>query len=497
MKRSLQFVASFVAIIVFFLLPAVGQVFPHMTTPVFAAVDYTSNGFTEDLDAARGGQMNVGGYLYMINDRQWKNLTCEISPSYGPNGCTNSKQYFPLLLKQSALGNIAMGVDFLYQNPPADLAYWIQDTGTSLGFLPQQVHAQGVGFQGLQPLLPIWKALRNMAYLIIAVALIIVGFMVMVRKRIDPKTVVTVQNSLPRIVIALILITFSYALVGFMIDLMYVIMAFVSIMFRSAYPPNAAAALITLACPGLPTPNLSNPGLMDFIGAIFSPLWTLNPICHGAISITQGNIGQMLLNLLYGAAGAVTGNTLSTLFGAILGLCYLFAFVRLLFMLLGAYIQVLLAVLTGPLQMLLDVFPGGNGFGNWIKNLTANLIVFPITSFMLLLANAVVFHLAGPGLWTAPFLPQTVGAADLTGGLAETLIALGIILIIPNVTKGLKDQFKAQPVASFGVNVGGALNTGMQALSAWYYIKQIKDSGKGSITNAANVQPPHGLEEHE
>ena len=35
-----------------------------------------------------------------------------------------------------------------------------------------------------------------------------------VRKKIDPKTVVTAQNAIQRVIIALILITFSYAIVG-------------------------------------------------------------------------------------------------------------------------------------------------------------------------------------------------------------------------------------------------------------------------------------------
>ena len=48
--------------------------------------------------------------------------------------------------------------------------------------------------------------------------------MVMFRANISPQAVATVQDSLPRIVIALVLVTFSYAIVGLMIDLMFVIL---------------------------------------------------------------------------------------------------------------------------------------------------------------------------------------------------------------------------------------------------------------------------------
>lgn len=98
---------------------------------------------------------------------------------------------------RSAVGQIASAIGTMYVNPPADLAYWVRDTGQSLGFIPKSAYAQGTGFTGLAPLLPLWKVFRNAAYVLLALALIIIGFMIMFRRKIDPKTVVTVQNALP------------------------------------------------------------------------------------------------------------------------------------------------------------------------------------------------------------------------------------------------------------------------------------------------------------
>ena len=126
-----------------------------------------------------------------------------------------------LSYQKSAMAGLAKSTLAMYQHPPARSSEYIADVGRTLGFIPKKVEAQGIGFSGLQSMLPLWKTFRNIAYALLAVIIIVVGFMVMFRKKIDPKTVVTVQNAIPRIVIALGLVTFSYAIVGAMIDLIY------------------------------------------------------------------------------------------------------------------------------------------------------------------------------------------------------------------------------------------------------------------------------------
>ena len=95
-------------------------------------------------------------------------------------------------------------------------------------------HGSRHRFAGLAPLLPLWKVFRDVSYGILAIILIVVGHMVMFRKKIDPKTVVTVQNSIPRIVVALLLVTFSYLIVGLMIDGMYLLITLSISMISSA-----------------------------------------------------------------------------------------------------------------------------------------------------------------------------------------------------------------------------------------------------------------------
>ena len=49
----------------------------------------------------------------------------------------------------------------------------------------------------------------------------------MFRAKINPQTVVTIQSAIPKAVVALILVTFSYAIAGLMIDLMYLLIGLI------------------------------------------------------------------------------------------------------------------------------------------------------------------------------------------------------------------------------------------------------------------------------
>ena len=112
-----------------------------------------------------------------------------------------------------------------FANPPASGIAWTYSGLANAGFVPKTLAAEGIGMGSIQPFAKIWKIFRDVTYLLLVVVLIAIGFMIMFRTKINPQTVISVENSLPKIIIALILITFSFAIAGFMIDLMYMIIA--------------------------------------------------------------------------------------------------------------------------------------------------------------------------------------------------------------------------------------------------------------------------------
>ncbi len=97
--------------------------------------------------------------------------------------------------------------------PPANLAYYANRQVEKLPVVGTAMAAGGVtAYSGpmLNAVYEFWEMFRNAAYAIMAVVMIVVGMMIMTRKKLNPQAVVTVQYAIPRIAIALVLITFSY-----------------------------------------------------------------------------------------------------------------------------------------------------------------------------------------------------------------------------------------------------------------------------------------------
>lgn len=116
-------------------------------------------------------------------------------------------------------------VGSMYSQPQASGIQYIAQVKNN--FLGKQTYAQGVNIgnngQSLQPLLPAWKGFRNVVYALFSIVFVIIGIMIMLRIKISPQAVITIQASLPKIITALIMVTFSYAIAGLLIDLSYVI----------------------------------------------------------------------------------------------------------------------------------------------------------------------------------------------------------------------------------------------------------------------------------
>ncbi|MFZ2025551.1 MAG: hypothetical protein WAV51_04700 [Microgenomates group bacterium] len=427
-------------------------------SPIHAS--WVDEGYDEAMKAAENGDVNSAAYISNADNNTKLNLVRQVFGAV--EGLTVMKgdlnePYAKKMNNQSAISGLSTYIGYMYTNPPASTYAFVQDMGQTLGFIPKQAYAQGIGFSGLSPLLPIWKMFRNISYAILALVMVAIGFMVMFRKKIDPKTVVTVQNALPKVVVTLILITFSYAIVGLMIDLMYIVL-------------YAALQLIVTSAPS---------GMFDadhvsvFTSSSFGAVWKgmfggfeTFPIMINSIMPGEASwITKLTLATIF--SGGVAG-VLSILVALIMAIAFLFGVVRLFFMLLSAYIQIIVAVLIGPIQILLDAVPGGQGFSGWIKNLLSNLVVFPITSVMLTLAYFLIK--SADKTWTPPLLGS--GSSGIS-----SLIGLGFLFIIPNTVKGLQEALKAKPMVNAGLGaiagpMGSGVGQGMQLVYQGAMIKE-------------------------
>lgn len=335
----------------------------------------------------------------------------------------------------SAMGGISQGIAMVIKNQPASAGVYVADLMQRINPI-EPAYAQGIGFTSLDPILPLWKATRNMANLFMVVVFIFVGFAIMFRYRLNPQTVVNIQNALPQLVITLLLINFSYAIVGLMIDIMYISMYLI---FN--------VAINTVFTNGEEQTKLAS--------AIFNQSFLRNSLRFAGDTRAAADLGQLIEDVLpdVGPLNDVVGAIAGVLAYLVLLVVITFNAFKVFFALLGAYIQIVLAVIFGPLKLLMNAYPGSQAFTSWIKGVAAHLAVFPVVISMLL----ILFALTGKygagdtlqeGGERSGFSPPQLTTSSPEG--YNGLIALGIILTLPTIVDQTKKAMGAE-----GSGIGG------------------------------------------
>ncbi len=173
-----------------------------------------------ELNATELGQLNIA--LYRSTNCWLIGEACTDNPSDGNQN-----------VHRSVTGFLSSFIVLPFTQPPASGIHWAIAGLENAGFIPKTYAAQGVGFAALSGFKPIWILFRNFVMMVMVLIVITIGFMIMFRSKINPQTVISIENSLPKIVIALLLITFSFAIAGFMIDVMYILMGMVVALLKT------------------------------------------------------------------------------------------------------------------------------------------------------------------------------------------------------------------------------------------------------------------------
>jgi len=352
---------------------------------------------------------------------------------------------------------LTKGIALMYLSPPATteqyVAYLMDSAGMSIA-QPAYAQVGGLGFSSLLPILDTWAKFRNLAYLFFVIVFVVIGFMIMFRQKIGSQTVVTVQQAVPQIIIALLAVTFSFAIAGLLIDLMYLSMYLLLAVFTTDdYSPTKF-----------------------FTGSLFQIGGTLLTSGTGQVaSIINAFILDVLgvgpARQVLGAIGSLTGAVVFAIAVAI-------GLFRLFFELLQTYIAILISIITAPISLMMGAIPGRSHFSTWIKGLIGNLAAFPTVLFVLLIYDNLsrsTLTSDGGGGFLPPYLGGTSG-----GEAVEGLISIGIIMILPTIVKESKKAFGA----SGGVfdQFSGALKDAVG--SGWKGGELIPGIG---ATNTANI----------
>ncbi|MEK7573685.1 MAG: hypothetical protein AAB531_04640 [Patescibacteria group bacterium] len=440
-----------------------------------------------------------------------------------------------------AIGFMSKMITMTY-TPPAHTRDYVQNLAQNFGItkpafaqtdfiFPPEAPADtnppvefGTGFYSISPLINIWTAFRNIAYMLFVLVFVVIGVAIMLRVKIDPRTVMTIQNQIPKIIIGILLVTFSFAIAGFLIDVMWITIYLFYGVFNSipgvdvsSLSPQNIAGTTPLGAIGLSGGlDIAKHGaeaisgivtglFNNAVGAIFGKV--LGGLVGGASSlagfgaIAGGIAGTVFVPIpvagtlggaaIGGIAGALLGNITGigqgsggmvgllggTIAFLIIAIALLWALIRVWFALLGAYIAILINIVFAPFWIIGSLVPGSKiSFSGWLRSMLGNLAAFPATLVMFMLGKTFMDTIATSpaGQFVPPFI----------GNLAETkafgaLIGLGIVLTIPNVVKMMRSTFGAPALDLGGVGAAVGVGTGIASIPQRlgmqaYYLSHVK-----------------------
>lgn len=220
------------------------------------------------------------------------------------------------------------------------------------------VSAQGFGYStAANSFITLWQITRDISYGFMVIAIVVLSFMIMFQMKINPQTVISVQMAIPKIVSSLILITFSYAIAGFLVDLMYVFMGLLAML-------------------------LSNGGLSDMsAGELFTDMTTRN-----AFTLLYNYWVHFVgASFLAGLSGWGMG-ILVFIVSIISILVILWWSLKIIFMIVKNFALLVITIITGPLEIMLGTITQSTGFNTWIRKMITYLAFYPVLAIMFFLA---------------------------------------------------------------------------------------------------------------
>jgi hypothetical protein len=335
-----------------------------------------------------------------------------------PGGNENAQYIFenPNLsdgAKLGLLGTVDQPLTALVYNPPRiDVAehlaqQWIPN------YAPQtNVYASGYDRLTESGIADIWSSVRNVAYIFFVIVFIVGGFMIMFRHKLGGQTMVTLYNTLPNIIVGLVLVTFSFAIVGFLIDI--------------------GALLIRVM-----------DGFLDVSQKVdaASPWGVADTYSEKVMDSVMTNLIQNLQDTAFSGLGKIASKIFGAIFEFILAVIFLFISIKILFALIKAYIGIVFDTITSPIVLAIATIPGKSGvMKDWFNRVMKNVMVF-VFIFVLL-------HL--PMYFYDKGVELNIFVTDFSSGVSQNSVVASLVLggvtlymlfLAPGVGKMLDEYF--------------------------------------------------------
>jgi len=355
----------------------------------------------------------------------------------------------------------------------------------------------GYGFSALAPILPLWRAFRNISYMLFAIGFVLYGIMIMFRVKIDSKTAATIQLAIPKLIATLLMITFSYAIVGFLVDISTIADAMAINILRVGPEPilNAGGPLSGIG--DFVINVVSGQSLLGGIGSFFVNALTavmVSPLIF--FNLVIGGLSGIVVGVLVGGLGLISG--FGIIAGIIIIIAVLISYFKLILKLFQAFFGIIINLIFAPIILLGNLLPGSTSFGDWLRSIYGNLAVFPVAIFFLTLSFALMcqplLSLAGAGgllsgaitsgienvlgvnqlstlsnIWTPPLtIPGSFtthsggGSGTLTGSAGSLMLAtigFGLLMMASKYCEMVEKALKTPPFP-YGAAIGDALKGG-------------------------------------
>lgn len=340
------------------------------------------------------------------------NVVLSVEPSVGPNYQTMLEQYPDLdgFARKGLNGTLHEANMAILYNPPSTdvVAHLANEWVPGYDQAYTSVLAQD-GFAVLEGIniADLWETTRLLSYTLFVIALIVAGFMIMFRHKIGGQMAVTIFNTIPRVIVGLILVTFSFAIVGIIIDF-------------GALMINVFAGVL----------NLDNPIVVG------DPFSLVGLLFRGSDGIGNSGfagwagIGTSLALIGVGALTSFTGVGLVAAGGGVLTLILTlvvigitaYASLKVFITLMKAYIGIILDTVLAPIFLFMSVLPGKNSIAwDWFWRVVKNVLTFAVV--FLIINLAMYLHNAGVDYR----FPEGLAGGDLSdtsgGGMLSAILA--------------------------------------------------------------------------
>jgi hypothetical protein len=436
---------------------------------------------------------SVWGFLIntVVGPQNSSLIQCFISNSANISTCTDQMSK---LLTNDPVQNQAMATSNAPKQSLLSLIFTSNRPISGIAYVRERldrlnpvsiVHAQapGTGFNALQPVQEIWTVFRNVSFGLFVLVAIVFAFMIMFRVKLSPQTVISVQSALPKIILSLILVTFSYAIAGFLIDLMYVVIGLVSLIGSQLFTASPAQIfnLLTLGQPIGGSVNIGVLGLLIIYVVGFSICVTV------LVLINIANMGALFASITITALLSTGIGEVLVIVGIlaaiILIIVALFMAFKIIWGLLKAFVNILLLTIFAPIQLTLGTVVPNLGFGAWFKSFVSNLAVFVVTgalilfSFIFLSKGASLglqsFGLTNSGINFGIFVSNIVKGSAISGqsnaawppllgtsgnagvGLLFVIVSFVLFTLIPKANEIIQGFITGRPFA-YGTAIGEA-----------------------------------------